>query len=83
MGQNRSDTSVQRASKRLRAERDRCPACNRKSALTRDQQSWDEIDNGNVVRVIAGRVACRWCDYESESIGRAILRTASESDNPA
>jgi hypothetical protein len=65
----RRDTSVQRSAKRRRAERDRCPECQRGSALRRDSDSWDDPDG---TRVVLNIVVCRWresgrCSYSSTS----------------
>lgn len=61
MGQTRSDTSIQLAAKRRRAERTRCPECRRGSALRTESDSWDEED-GTTVRLIV--TECRWRDQK-------------------
>jgi hypothetical protein len=51
MGQQRRDTGPQRAAKKRRAERTRCPACGRKGALSHDFDGWFHT------------TWCRYCEY--------------------
>ncbi|MFD6335333.1 hypothetical protein ACFWGI_37930 [Streptomyces niveus] len=80
MGQNRSDTSIQLAAKRRRAERTRCPECRRGSALRTDSDSWNEPD-GTTVRVIV--TECRWKDTKRCTYSHTrTLRTPPPASNP-
>jgi hypothetical protein len=53
MGQNRNDTSVQRAAKKRTADRARCPQCNRGAAL---QRCPDRVDGA----LVGLAIECRW-----------------------
>lgn len=52
----RRTTIAHRSLARQRAERNKCPACDRKSAVS------TVINPGTVSRV------CRWCDWESTTL---------------
>jgi len=64
MGQTRRDSGPQRAAKRTRADRRRCPSCGRGSALRTGSDDWPDVDAHVYVTV----TECRWrdrglCDY--------------------
>lgn len=66
MGQTRRDSGPQRAAKRSRAERRRCPSCNRGNALRTGTDNWPDPDLDAHVYVTV--TEWRWrdqdlCDY--------------------
>ncbi|MGW2594811.1 hypothetical protein ACWCXC_31725 [Streptomyces sp. NPDC001515] len=74
MGQTRRDSGPQRAAKRRRAERTRCPKCGRGAALTIGYDSWQDADG---VTVRATLTVCRWRDR-----GLCDYRAATEEPQP-
>jgi hypothetical protein len=75
----RRDSSVQRAAKRTRAERDRCPECRRGAAIRRVSDTWDDLDG---TRVHVTITECRWrdsdrCSYRSVTERRIPMEDRS------
>ncbi|SEE71722.1 hypothetical protein SAMN05216532_8490 [Streptomyces sp. 2231.1] len=79
MGQTRRDSGPQRAAKRSRAERRRCPSCGRGNALRTGTDNWPDLDAHVYVTV----TECRWrdqdlCNYRTTDERRVPSTTDQE-----